>query len=64
MIQLCSANLYLVGESLPADGDTSQHTVALILVHHKAGFNAAWLLVGVRHHAADEVWLGLVVDIN
>merc|ERR1719356_1970859 len=43
-----------------ADGNTGKHTVALVLVHNKAGFNTSRLLVGVRHHATDEVGLGLV----
>merc|ERR1719356_426666 len=43
-----------------ADGNTGKHTVALVLVHNKAGFNTSRLLVGVRHHATDEVGLSLV----
>ena len=50
----------LVGESLPADGDTSEHTVTLVLVHDKIGLNASGLLVGVGHNATDEVGLSLV----
>ena len=50
----------LVGESGTTDGDSSQDTVALVLVHHQAGLDASRLLVGVGHHAADEVGLGLV----
>merc|ERR1719471_2277110 len=51
---------HFVGESLPADGDTGQHTVALVLVHHQAGLYSLGLLVSVGHHATDEVRLGLV----
>merc|ERR1719192_1635334 len=50
----------LVGESSAADGDTSKDTVALVLVHHQARLHATRLLVGVGHHATDEVGLGLV----
>merc|ERR1719347_1609977 len=51
---------HFVGESLPADGDTGQHTVTLVLVHHQAGLYSLGLLVSVGHHATDEVRLGLV----
>merc|ERR1719510_383975 len=50
----------LVGEASAADGNSSKHTVALVLVHHKAGLDASRLLVGVGHNATDEVGLGLV----
>merc|ERR1712079_903749 len=50
----------LVWESLPTDGDTGQHTVALVLVHHKVRLHTSGLLVGVGHNATDEVGLGLV----
>merc|ERR1719357_675757 len=43
-----------------ADGNSGKHTVALVLVHHKAGLHTSRLLVGVGHHATDEVGLGLV----
>ena len=52
----------LVRESSTTDGDSSQDTVALVLVHDQAGLHASGLLVGVGHHAADEVGLGLVED--
>ena len=50
----------LVGEACTADGNSGKHTVALVLVHHKAGLHTSRLLVGVGHHATDEVGLGLV----
>merc|ERR1719350_440791 len=50
----------LVGEASAADGNSGKHTVALVLVHNKAGLHTSRLLVGVGHHAADEVGLGLV----
>merc|ERR1719458_1527582 len=50
----------LVGESSAADGNTSKHTVALVLVHHKAWLDASGLLVGVGHNTTDEVGLSLV----
>merc|ERR1719342_1984582 len=50
----------LVGEASTADGDSGEHTVALVLVHHQAGLNASGDLVGVGHHATDEVGVGLV----
>merc|ERR1719225_2539144 len=43
-----------------AAGNTGKDTVALVLVHHKAGLHTSRLLVGVGHHATDEVGLGLV----
>ena len=49
-----------VGEASTADGNSGKHTVALVLVHHKAGLHTSGLLVGVGHHATDEVGLGLV----
>merc|ERR1719312_1970243 len=33
--------------SITADGDSGEHTVALVLVHHQAGLNASGDLVGV-----------------
>merc|ERR550539_1077955 len=51
---------HLVGETLPADGDTGQHTVTLVLVHHQLGLNTSGLLVSVGHNTTDEVRLGLV----
>merc|ERR1719400_1173284 len=50
----------LVGESSAADGNTSKHTVALVLVHHKAWLHTSGLLVGVGHNTTDEVGLSLV----
>merc|ERR1719341_2300471 len=50
----------LVGESSTADGNTGEHTVALVLVHNQAWFHSSGLLVGVGHHTTDEVGLGLV----
>merc|ERR1719412_2956678 len=51
---------HLIWESLPADGDTGQHTVTLVLVHHQVGLNTSGLLVSVGHNTTDEVRLGLV----
>merc|ERR1719362_2219543 len=51
---------HLIWESLPADGDTGQDTVTLVLVHHQLGLNTSGLLVSVGHHTTDEVRLGLV----
>merc|ERR1719295_395249 len=50
----------LVGEASAADGNSGKHTVALVLVHHKAGLHTTGDLVGVGHHATDEVGVGLV----
>merc|ERR1719174_2898937 len=46
--------------SITADGDSGEHTVAGVLVHHQARFHTSGLLVGVGHHTTDEVGLGLV----
>merc|ERR1719412_3519806 len=51
---------HFVGEASSADGDTGQHTVALVLVHDEAGLHTSGDLVGVGHHATDEVGGGLV----
>merc|ERR1712079_696756 len=51
---------HFVGETSSTDGNTGQHTVALGLVHDEAGLHTSGLLVGVGHHAADEVRVGLV----
>merc|ERR1719278_2147230 len=51
---------HFVGEASSADGDTGQHTVALVLVHDEAGLHTSGDLVGVGHNATDEVGLGLV----
>merc|ERR1711963_733535 len=51
---------HLVGETLPTDGDTGQHTVTLVLVHDQVGLHTSGLLVSVGHNATDEVRLGLV----
>merc|ERR1711971_1463839 len=50
----------LIGESHSADSDTSEHTVTLVLVHHKVGLHTSGLLVSVGHNTTDEVGLGLV----
>ena len=55
---------HLVWESSATYSDPGKDTVALVLMHHQRGFHTSRLLVGVRHHAADEVRLGLVVDIS
>merc|ERR1719412_1956797 len=51
---------HFVGEASSADRDTGQHTVALVLVHDEAGLHTSGDLVGVGHHATDEVGVGLV----
>merc|ERR1719150_1182028 len=51
---------HLIRESLPTDGDSGQHTVALVLVHDEFRLRTSRLLVGVGHNATDEVGLGLV----
>merc|ERR1719412_3551849 len=51
---------HFVGEASSADGDTGQHAVALVLVHDEAGLHTSGDLVGVGHHATDEVGVGLV----
>merc|ERR1712079_194806 len=51
---------HFVGETSSADGDTGQHTVALVLVHNEAGLDTSGDLVGVGHHTTDEVRVGLV----
>merc|ERR1719210_2405328 len=51
---------HFVGETSSTDGNTSQHTVALVLVHDEAGLHTSGLLVGVGHHTTDEVGVGLV----
>merc|ERR1719412_306673 len=51
---------HFVGEASSADGNTGQHTVALVLVHDQAGLHTSGDLVGVGHHATDEVGVGLV----
>merc|ERR1719433_1862270 len=50
----------LVREASTADGNAGKDTVALVLIHHKAGLHTSRLLVGVGHHATDEVGLSLV----
>ena len=68
---LFNSHLYLeirigqfVGEASTTNSDSSKHTVALVLVHDKAGLHTSRLLVGVRHHTTDEVRLSLVVAIS
>merc|ERR1719330_392149 len=51
---------HFVGETSSAVGDTSQHTVTLILVHDQGGLHTSGLLVGVGHNTTDEVRLGFV----
>merc|ERR1712073_240449 len=51
---------HFVGETSSTDCNTGQHTVALVLVHDEAGLHTSGLLVGVGHHATDEVGVGLV----
>merc|ERR1719150_2567060 len=51
---------HLIRESLPTDGDSGQHTVALVLVHDKVRLCTSRLLVSVGHNTTDEVGLGLV----
>merc|ERR1719150_2588645 len=51
---------HLIWESLPTDGDSGQHTVALVLVHDEFRLRTSRLLVSVGHNATDEVGLGLV----
>merc|ERR1719362_2198964 len=51
---------HFVGETSSADGNTSQYTVALILVHDQGGLHTSGLLVGVGHNTTDEVRLSLV----
>merc|ERR1719394_116686 len=50
----------LVGETSTADGNSGKHTIALVLVHNKAGLHTTGDLVGVGHNATDEVGGGLV----
>merc|ERR1719288_635827 len=50
----------LVREAHSADGDTSQHTITLVLVHHKVRLNSSGDLVGVRDNTTDEMGLSLV----
>merc|ERR1719410_3173236 len=50
----------LVGEAHAADGDTSQDTITLVLMHHKVGLNSSGDLVGVGDNTTDEVGLSLV----
>merc|ERR1719189_3530739 len=55
---------HLVGEAHTADGDTSQDTVALVLVHHQARLHTSRDLVGVGHDATDEAGVGLVEGVH
>merc|ERR1740123_1369474 len=50
--------------SITADGNSGEHTVAGVLVHHQARFHTSGLLVGVGHHTTDEVGLGLVEGVH
>merc|ERR1719422_1753131 len=49
-----------VGKTSSADGDTSQDTVTLVLMHHKARLNSSGDLVGVGDNTTDKVRLSLV----
>ena len=49
-----------VGESLSADPDALQHTVAGELMHHQGRVEQQGGLVVVGHNAADEVGIGQV----
>ena len=40
--------------ALPTNVNTSQHTIALVLMHNQARFNNSRLLVGVRCNTTDE----------
>merc|ERR1719210_3264236 len=51
---------HFVRETSSTDGNTGQHTVALVLVHDEARLHASGLLVSVGHHTTDEVGVGLV----
>merc|ERR1719150_1756189 len=44
----------LVGESSPANGNTSQHTVTLVLMHDKTRLNTSGDLVSVGDNTTDE----------
>merc|ERR1719471_957658 len=44
----------LVGEALPANGNASQYTITLVLMHNQARINHSRLLVGVGDHTTDE----------
>merc|ERR1719193_454673 len=50
----------LVGEASTADGNSSEHTIALVLVHHQSRLNSSGDLVGIGHHTTDEVGVSLV----
>merc|ERR1719186_1944881 len=55
---------HLIREAHAADGNTSEHTVALVLMHHEIGLNSSVALVSVGHNTTDEVGIGLVQDIH
>merc|ERR1719195_1760269 len=44
----------LVGESSSANGNTSQYTITLVLMHDKTRFNSSGNLVGVGYNTTDE----------
>ena len=50
---------HTVGESLSADTDTFQHTIASQLVEHQAGINDTGLLVLIGDDATHKVRLGV-----
>merc|ERR1711892_212988 len=51
---------HFVGESGSADGNSGQHTITLVLMHHKSRLNASRLLVSVGDNTTDEMGLSLV----
>ena len=55
---------HLVGESLSADSNTSQDTIALILVHNKTRFNTTGNFVGVGDNATDKGWLSRIQHLH
>merc|ERR1712223_329494 len=44
----------LVREALPTNGNTSQHTITLVLMHNQARFNHSRLFVGVGYNTTNE----------
>ena len=55
---------HLVGEALAANGNTSKHTIALVLMHDEAWLNTSGLLVSVGDNTTDEVRLSLIQDTH
>jgi len=67
--QLCSKDVvasfefrvqHFVGEASPTDGNSSQDTITLVLVHHQTRFNSTRLFVGVGDNTTNEMGLSLV----